>query len=349
MRLALASGLRLGAGTTRRAELLLLQSYLLGSLGTAEDRSTAESLQVLLLAGGLHAEEEGEGAPKRRRFSTAAEAPAAQRADEADLFLAPLAQRLRLYVQTGEGDCGVSTFLPQRAMPRSIFPRSVRSGKLHLWPNPNSCCLGGLQVVGHAGQPLALALRPGRLDLDVWDGMPPFESAMPGHSSKGEKQMDWLLKSWQKQHLAPLWPELLMNKAEVAAPRRAAAPNAFNIDLSPEAEKVLLFSGNSKSAEWELIAGEESASPLGQKDVLSVCIPSFQEEPCILLVDSQALAPCTDLVGGWHQVNQSQRFKQPKLRACSPQLAAACVGQVQMELQGRNSQVGEARANSVEG
>ncbi|CAK9059708.1 unnamed protein product [Durusdinium trenchii] len=274
MRLALASGLRLGAGTTRRAELLLLQSYLLGSLGTAEDRSTAESLQVLLLAGGLHAEEEGEGAPKRRRFSTAAEAPAAQRADEADLFLAPLAQRLRLYVQTGEGDCGVSTFLPQRAMPRSIFPRSVRSGKLHLWPNPNSCCLGGLQVVGHAGQPLALALR---------------------HSSKGEKQMDWLLKSWQKQHLAPLWPELLMNKAEVAAPRRAAAPNAFNIDLSPEAqatqaEKVLLFSGNSKSAEWELIAGEESASPLGQKDVLSVCIPSFQEEPCILLVDSQDLS-----------------------------------------------------------
>ncbi|CAK9059717.1 unnamed protein product [Durusdinium trenchii] len=263
MRLALASGLRLGA------ELLLLQSYLLGSLGTAEDRSTAESLQVLLLAGGLHAEEEGEGAPKRRRFSTAAEAPAAQRADEADLFLAPLAQRLRLYVQTGEGDCGVSTFLPQRAMPRSIFPRSVRSGKLHLWPNPNSCCLGGLQVVGHAGQPLALALR---------------------HSSKGEKQMDWLLKSWQKQHLAPLWPELLMNKAEVAAPRRAAAPNAFNIDLSPEAEKVLLFSGNSKSAEWELIAGEESASPLGQKDVLSVCIPSFQEEPCILLVDSQDLS-----------------------------------------------------------
>eukprot|EP00913_Durusdinium_trenchii_P016657 g15656.t1 len=111
-------------------------------------------------------------------------------------------------------------------MPRSIFPRSVRSGKLHLWPNPNSCCLGGLQVVGHAGQPLALALR---------------------HSSKGEKQMDWLLKSWQKQHLAPLWPELLMNKAEVAAPRRAAAPNAFNIDLSPEAEK----GGALQWAEWK--------------------------------------------------------------------------------------------------
>lgn len=72
--------------------------------------------------------------------------------------------------KAGQGRPSTKTHL-HPSSPGSI--QSVAGGRL-----PRSGVFA--QVVGHAGQPLALALRPGRLDLDVWDGMPPFESAMPG-------------------------------------------------------------------------------------------------------------------------------------------------------------------------
>jgi len=277
MRIALASGLHIGGSTPRKAELLLLRAYLLGDLGDTEDRRVAQSIQHFLIAGGLHADEVAEisgrcglSGPKRRRggFGSLAATELTVAVEEADLFLAPLGVKgMTLHIQSGEGDCGVSTFLPQEPIPRAIFPRCTRSGNLELRRNPSDHCIAGLQVVGHSGQPLALASRNAPKGAPV-------------------SHMDMLLQSWQSQYLAPLWPELLM-KAD-AVPERQDDP--FGIKLRPEAQKVLLFSGNSPGARWELAPGLDSAEPLGQKDVLAVCIPKFQEEPTILLVDSEDLS-----------------------------------------------------------
>eukprot|EP00434_Breviolum_minutum_P003657 symbB.v1.2.003216.t1/scaffold166.1/size289592/18 len=210
-----------------------------------------------------------QGVPKRRRGATiAATNPfAAKAAEEADLFLAPLgAKGIKLHIQSGEGDCGVSTFLPQDAMPKAIFPRCTRSGNLELWRNPSDHCIDGVQVVGHAGQPLALASR----------------------AQKAASHLEMLLQSWQTQYLAPLWPELLM-KAESTSTAAERQPDPFVIQERSEASKVLLFSGNS-SAAWELLPGIESAEPQGQKDVLAVCVPSFEKEPSVLLVDLKDLS-----------------------------------------------------------
>ncbi|CAL1156494.1 unnamed protein product [Cladocopium goreaui] len=233
--------------------------------GTPETVAEGQKVQFKLYVDG-----NGLGGPKRRRggFGSLAATELTVAVEEADLFLAPLGVKgMTLHIQSGEGDCGVSTFLPQEPIPRAIFPRCTRSGNLELRRNPSDHCIAGLQVVGHSGQPLALASRNAPKGAPV-------------------SHMDMLLQSWQSQYLAPLWPELLM-KAD-AVPERQDDP--FGIKLRPEAQKVLLFSGNSPGARWELAPGLDSAEPLGQKDVLAVCIPKFQEEPTILLVDSEDLS-----------------------------------------------------------
>lgn len=67
---------------------------------------------------------------------------------------------LRLLVQSGEGDAGVTSFLPQPMMPKVIFPRTYRrgrglpflverrTGRLDLWRNPGGRSLAGVQASG---------------------------------------------------------------------------------------------------------------------------------------------------------------------------------------------------------
>ncbi|CAE7606036.1 pold2, partial [Symbiodinium sp. CCMP2456] len=195
--LAIASGFRIGNARTRKAELLLLRDFLLGQLGAEEDIATAQRIGRLLIAGGLHAEDAELpsclGRPKRPRVPSekVQRSFAAAAADEADLFLAPLSCQLKLCILSGEGDCGVSRRLPQPALPFAIFPRSRRSGNLELWTNPFCRAEGELQVVGHAGQPLHLALR---------------------NASEPTTALKSLLDCWRRQYLAPKWPEFLLDR-----------------------------------------------------------------------------------------------------------------------------------------
>ncbi|CAJ1353273.1 unnamed protein product [Effrenium voratum] len=261
-RLAVASGLRIGG--TRKVELGLLRSFLLGEL--------TEEVPVdrLIVAGGVHADKHAEMECREGRLKRSwlagggVQRPVAAAAEEADLFLAPLSCRMRLCLQSGEGDCGVSAMLPQPAMPRAIFPRCRCN--LELWSNPASQVISKVQVVGHAGQPLALALR---------------EAA---RGAKPRSAAEIQLQCWREQYLAPVWPDLLAPKARCGS---SARPDPFSIELSREASKVLLFAGNCKAPQWEFLpaSSESTRKRHEEKDVLAICVPDFTEDPSILLIN----------------------------------------------------------------
>ncbi|CAE7598102.1 unnamed protein product [Symbiodinium sp. CCMP2592] len=266
--LAIASGFRIGNARTRKAELLLLRDFLLGQLGTEEDTATAQRIGRLLIAGGLHAEDAELpsclGRPKRPRVPEKAQRSfAAAAADEADLFLAPLSCQLKLCILSGEGDCGVSRRLPQPALPFAIFPRCRRSGNLELWTNPLCRLEGELQVVGHAGQPLQLALR---------------------NASEPTTALEALLDCWRRQYLAPKWPEFLLDRDCLQVFRRSSGlSDPFAIPTPEEggagARRVVLFSGNCEAAAWERLS-----EPLlgGSVEVAALCVPDFTVEPALL-------------------------------------------------------------------
>ncbi|CAE7468636.1 POLD2 [Symbiodinium natans] len=275
---ALASGFRIGNARTRKAELLLLRDFLLGLLGTEEDIAMSQRVGRLVIAGGVHAADAElpsclGGRPKRPRLPVSEKARrsfAAAAADEADLFLGPLACHLRLCIMSGEGDCGVSTRLPQLAPPFAIFPRCRRTGNLELWANPHCHVEGDLQVVGHAGQPLQLALR---------------------NASEPATALDTLVACWHRRHLAPRWPEFLVDKERLQAFRESCGSglsDPFAIPAAPQAcGRAVLFAGNCGEATWERVSGPgvEGAN----EEAAVICIPDFTEEPSLLLLNVQDL------------------------------------------------------------
>ncbi|CAE8581597.1 unnamed protein product, partial [Polarella glacialis] len=261
--LALASGLRLGGAGARHAELGLLRDFLLGQAGGPQDRQAAASIVRLVVAGGLHAdaaepEPAALSAAKRPRWDTPATAlaaastatsstwgrggraaadaaawlkpppssPAVAAADEADLFLAPLAfAGLTLSILSGEGDCGVNSALPQPPLPGALLPRCRGSNRLELWANPcchelgnsssrsynnnsnsnsnssnsnsnnssnsnnNSNNVSNLCVLGHAGQPVSSLINLARAGKEAL------------------RPIDALSACWHCSHLAPTWPD----------------------------------------------------------------------------------------------------------------------------------------------
>ncbi|CAJ1353271.1 unnamed protein product [Effrenium voratum] len=258
-RLAVASGLRIGG--TRKVELGLLRSFLLGEL--------TEEVPVdrLIVAGGVHADKHAEMECREGRLKRSwlagggVQRPVAAAAEEADLFLAPLSCRMRLCLQSGEGLRGDST----KFTTSSILSLASRCN-LELWSNPASQVISKVQVVGHAGQPLALALR---------------EAA---RGAKPRSAAEIQLQCWREQYLAPVWPDLLAPKARCGS---SARPDPFSIELSREASKVLLFAGNCKAPQWEFLpaSSESTRKRHEEKDVLAICVPDFTEDPSILLIN----------------------------------------------------------------
>ncbi|CAJ1353274.1 unnamed protein product [Effrenium voratum] len=240
-RLAVASGLRIGG--TRKVELGLLRSFLLGEL--------TEEVPVdrLIVAGGVHADKHAEMECREGRLKRS--------------WLAGGAATSRCRRGRGRPLPGTAQ-LPHAAMP-SKWRRPSRCN-LELWSNPASQVISKVQVVGHAGQPLALALR---------------EAA---RGAKPRSAAEIQLQCWREQYLAPVWPDLLAPKARCGS---SARPDPFSIELSREASKVLLFAGNCKAPQWEFLpaSSESTRKRHEEKDVLAICVPDFTEDPSILLIN----------------------------------------------------------------
>lgn len=307
--LAMVSGLRLASANAPHLELGLLRDYLLGLIGTEEDRAVAACISRLLVAGGVHpiiADAEEKPEVPARKLSSGSHTfnkmlGAAGAIDMADLYLAPITYSgITVAVQTGEGDCGVPLSLPQATMPRELFPRCVQSGRFEALANPmdqvySLACTDvwmqdvesekvadqdaevsmGVRVLGTGGQPVTSMVQ-----------------AVANMGDEAEPPTSLFLKMlhacWKAQHLAPTWPDAFWQTGILfpsSAAREREVGDPFIIVPREGYKQTILFSGNCPASDWE--SWREASS---NEQVTAVCVPAFHKECSMLLVDLENVA-----------------------------------------------------------
>mmetsp|Transcript_104652 Transcript_104652/g.337420 ORF Transcript_104652/g.337420 Transcript_104652/m.337420 type:complete len:244 (+) Transcript_104652:455-1186(+) len=164
--------------------------------------------------------------------------------EQADELLATLADALPVDVLPGKHD-PTNLSLPQLPLHPHLFRRVRSCRSFRSVSNPYECTLGGLHVMGHAGQPVEDILRCTQLGI-------PIEA---------------LLFSLNAMHLAPTAPDTL--PAQPFADR-----DPFLLDKVPH----VLFSGGHDKAEYMI------AAPRGGVGTTCICVPAFHQEPAVVLV-----------------------------------------------------------------
>lgn len=128
-----------------------------------------------------------------------------------------------------------------------LFPRAQGCSGLRLAGNPYEREVGGMRILGHAGQPVDDILRCSSI-------------LQPIHA---------LSLTLEAMHLAPTAPDTLATQPFVES-------DPFVLDTMPH----LLFSGGQKQA-----AHEWRACKRGDAGTQCVCVPSFHDHPAIVLIN----------------------------------------------------------------
>lgn len=228
--LALISGLAMGSQSdalakARRSAI----DFLLGKDG----QELSAAVRQVVICGGTFAKQSelGEGGIK---------AALAQLED----LLASLVAEKAVRILPGKGE-PTGAALPQLPFHRCLF-RSLRSSNgLKTASNPCSFSCGGVDVVGHSGQPVEDLLRC---------------------TGIGEP-LEALQRCLEARHLAPTAPDTLATR-----PFEDADP--FVLETMPH----VLFSGCHMSAAHSWRASGEGGTQC-------ICVPSFQIQPAIVLVN----------------------------------------------------------------
>jgi len=164
----------------------------------------------------------------------------------ADSLLTQLASHLPVDLMPGEHD-PTNISLPQNSFLPHLFPQARGCGNLRFASNPHERTLGGLHVLGHSGQPVRDVLRCTNI-------------ADP---------LNALLTCFEALHIAPTAPETL-------AMPPALESDPFIISSVPH----ILFSGGHEQFQHEWRACAKSGS-----GTQCLCVPNFQKNPAIVLVN----------------------------------------------------------------
>jgi len=233
---ACISGLRIGAANSDVAARRRLVEFLIGGDVPECDRILSTAIKQVIICGGLFAGG-AEGCSWR---------PTAISLEEVDATLVELASKVPVDVLPGR-DEPTNLSLPQKSMLPHLFPRAQGCSGLRLAGNPYEREVGGMRVLGHAGQPVTDILRCSSI-------------AQPVHA---------LTLTLEAMHLAPTAPDTLATQPFVES-------DPFILDAMPH----LIFSGGHSRA-----AHEWRACARGDSGTQCVCVPSFDEHPAVVLIN----------------------------------------------------------------
>lgn len=227
--LAFMSGLMFGLPGSDSAARRRVVDFMTGRCRRTANSSLSSAVRWLIICGG-----------------TFAEGGVLASLAEADSWLAELAAVMSVDLLPGHHD-PTNLSLPQMPLHPYFFKEARKYQDFRSVTNPYECSLGGLRVLGHAGQPVEDLLRCSRL----------------------RSPLEALTLSMKASNLAPTAPDTLP-----APPCTEADP--FVIETMPH----VLFSGGHESA-----AHEWHAAPGHGAGTLCLCVPAFHKQPAVVLVN----------------------------------------------------------------
>lgn len=233
---ACISGLNIGAADVDVAARRRAVEFLTGGNVPESDRILSSAIKQIIICGGLFAGG-AEGCSWR---------PTTASLEEVDATLVELASKVPVDVVPGRNEPTNLSF-PQKAMLPHLFPRAQGCSDLRLAGNPYEREVGGMRILGHAGQPVDDILRCSSM-------------SQPIHA---------LSLTLEAMHLAPTAPDTLATQPFVES-------DPFVLDTMPH----FLFSGGHKQA-----AHEWRACMRGDTGTQCVCVPSFHDHPAIVLIN----------------------------------------------------------------
>jgi len=230
---ALLSGLLIGAPDEDIEARSRAVEFLLGRSETGNEQALSRAVQQVVVCGGV--------------YWTDAKRQVPPGLAEADSMFAQLAEKCPVHVLPGHKDPS-NLSLPQMPL-HSYFFRSARNcSQFKSVSNPYQCSVGGMQLLGHSGQPIRDLMRC---------------SSIPTPIAALATCLDASL-------LVPTAPDTLATQ-----PFEKADP--FIIETAPQ----VLFSGGHSEVEYEW----REPVATGSSGTLCVCVPSFHKRPAVVLVN----------------------------------------------------------------
>jgi len=233
---AFISGLHVGAADSDVAARRRAIEFLIGGDVPECDKQLSAAVKQVIVCGGLFAGG-AEGCSWR---------PTATSLEEVDSMLVELASKVPVDVLPGRNE-PTNISLPQKSMLPHLFPRAQGCSGLRLAANPYERDVGGMRVLGHAGQPVDDILRCSSISAPI----------------------QALTLTMEAMHLAPTVPDTLATQPFVES-------DPFVMDAMPH----LLFSGGHSQA-----ANEWRACARGDSGTQCVCVPSFHDHAAVVLVN----------------------------------------------------------------
>lgn len=233
---ACISGLEIGAADSDVAARRRMVEFLIGGDVPESDQRLSSAIKQIIICGGLFAGG-ADGCSWR---------PTTVSLEEVDATLVELASKVPVDVLPGRNE-PTNLSLPQKAMLPHLFPRAQGCSGLRLASNPYEREVGGMRVLGHAGQPVNDILRCSSI-------------SQPVHA---------LTLTLEAMHMAPTTPDTLATQPFVES-------DPFVLDTMPH----LYFSGGHDQA-----AHEWRECTRGDSGTQCVCVPSFRNHPAIVLIN----------------------------------------------------------------
>jgi DNA polymerase delta subunit 2 len=230
--IALVSGLAIGRDTTDKPlKHHVLMDYLAGRLGgDDEKRFVAQIVRTIFVGNSVDTDSsvahEPGTMPKTKTTEQLTEDAAPMK--NLDELLSTLACAMPVDVMPGVSDPS-NHALPQQSFHACLFPHSARFASFRAVTNPYEASVGGVELLGHAGQPLHSILQ---------STLPADDKMTDGEEESGEtdEALDVLERCLHWRNVAPTAPDLL-----AAFPVEKSDP--FVLERCPH----VFFAGNAKA------------------------------------------------------------------------------------------------------
>lgn len=167
--------------------------------------------------------------------------------EDADHMFAQLAEKCQVDVMPGHKDPS-NLSLPQMPLHPYFFRSARKCSQFKSVSNPYQCSVGGLEILGHSGQPIRDLMRCTSIST-------PLQA---------------LTTCLDARLLGPTAPDTL-----VTQPFEKGDP--FTIDKTPQ----VFFSGGHSELEFEW----REPAAAGSSGTLCVCVPAFHKLPSVVLVN----------------------------------------------------------------
>ncbi|RLN93853.1 hypothetical protein BBJ28_00002408 [Nothophytophthora sp. Chile5] len=275
---ALVAGLSIGRNTdSQPLRNHLLMDYLAGRFGDGAERQfVAKIVRTVVVGNSIEATEAGESvqAPSTKRKTVEQLALDAEPLKNADELMSTLAAAICVDLMPGPSDPS-NYALPQQSFHPCLFPRSSHFKSFRCVTNPYEAQIGGVQLFGHAGQPLRSMLQC-TLPKDAAEddeGDVSMTTEQDKDEQEQERALDCLQQCLEWRHAAPTTPDLV-----------ACFPMANDDPFILETCPHVLFAGNQPRFSTRLVKGANG------QEVRLITVPSFAETSTIVLLDLKDLS-----------------------------------------------------------